>query len=225
MNTSRCLSVIALLSAAVVANSQTLVAQTAAAHAAAGQASPGSAGAMLIPGDRIHLIVEGEEALTDTFTVSPAMTVTLPTVGEISVANVRRDRVTPHFSAALGKYFRDPVVHARTLIRVGIAGEVVRPGFYAVPADLVLTDALMIAGGTTPIAKVNDLRVERDGKRVLQGSRMRKAVGSGATFAQLGVRAGDVIQVPRATPNDVETTVRILAMFVTVPAVLFAISR
>lgn len=176
-------------------------------------------------GDRILLTVENEPTLTDTFNVTPELSVILPTIGEVSVANVRRDQVTEHFTNVLSKFLRSPTVRALALIRVFISGEVLHPGYYYVPADLVITDALMIAGGPTPLAKVKDMRIERNGKRVAEGDKLRKAIGDGATFSQLNVRAGDELKVPRGTPKDTETIVRILAMVVTVPLAILAMTR
>ena len=114
-------------------------------------------------GDRILLLVEGDSALSDTFTVVAGPALHLPNVGEISLAGVRRPDLEMYLTRELGRYLKDPVVHARALIRVSVLGEVERPGFYAVPLDLVLADALMVAGGPTQDAKVDQLRILRGG--------------------------------------------------------------
>src|SRR2546430_14391553 len=89
-------------------------------------------------GDRILLHVEGDSALTDTFTVVAGPALRLPDIGEISLAGVRRTDLEAHLTQQLSRYIKDPVVQARALIRVSVVGEVTRPGFYAVPVDLVL---------------------------------------------------------------------------------------
>src|SRR5437016_12439380 len=106
-------------------------------------------------GDRILLHVEGDSALTDTFTVVAGPALRLPAIGEISLAGVRRSDLEAHLTRELGRYIKDPVVQARALIRVSVLGEVIRPGYYAVPTDLVLADALMLAGGATKDARVD----------------------------------------------------------------------
>ena len=103
----------------------------------------------LVPGDRILLYVTGEPQLSDTFTVTPGPAIDLPTFGTVPLAGVRRDNVTPHLTAFLGRYIRDPQVRAQVLLRIGIAGEVTRPGFYAMPSTAVLEDLIMAAGGMT----------------------------------------------------------------------------
>ena len=84
-------------------------------------------------GDRILLRVEGDSSLTDTFTVSRGPALVLRVIGELSLAGVRRADVEPYLARQIGRFLKDPVVHARALIRLSILGEVGRPGFYAVP--------------------------------------------------------------------------------------------
>src|SRR5439155_14869154 len=106
-------------------------------------------------GDRILLHVEGDSALSDTFSVVAGPALRLPNIGEIPLAGVSRNDLEAHLTRELGRYIKDPVVQARALIRVSVVGEVSRPGFYAVPVDLVLPDALMLAGGATQAARVD----------------------------------------------------------------------
>src|SRR2546423_4137363 len=100
-------------------------------------------------GDRILLHVEGDSALSDTFTVVAGPALRLPAIGEISLAGVRRTDLEAHLTRELGRYIQDPGGQARALIRVSLLGEVVRPGYHALPVDMVLADALMVAGGAT----------------------------------------------------------------------------
>src|SRR6267143_1620431 len=112
-------------------------------------------------GDRSLLHVEGDSALSDTFTVVAGPALRLPSIGEISLAGVRRSDLEAHLSRELGRFIKDAVVQARALIRVSVVGEVTRPGYYAVPTDLVLADALMLAGGATQRARVDKLSIVR----------------------------------------------------------------
>src|SRR6267378_7317511 len=147
-------------------------------------------------GDRILLHVEGDSALSDTFTVVAGPALRLPAIGEISLAGVRRSDLEAHLTRELGRYLKDPVVQARALIRVSVLGEVVRPGYYALPVDLVLADALMVAGGATQNARVDRLRVLRGSSSLWGGDALQSQIARGATLEDLGIRAGDRIQVP-----------------------------
>jgi protein involved in polysaccharide export with SLBB domain len=164
-------------------------------------------------GDRILLHVDGDSALSDTFTVVEGPALRLPNIGDISLAGVRRGDIEAHLSRELGRYINDAVLQARALIRVSVVGEVGRPGYYAVPVDLVLTDALMLAGGATKDARVDRLNIQRGNASVWSGSALQTAISRGATLDQLGIRAGDLIQVPRR--GDPESKWRIIGMVVT----------
>jgi protein involved in polysaccharide export with SLBB domain len=164
-------------------------------------------------GDRIFLHVEGDSALSDTFTVVAGPALRLPNIGEVSLAGVRRGDIEAHLTRELGRYINDAVLQARALIRVSVVGEVTRPGYYAVPIDLVLTDALMLAGGTTKDARVDRLHILRGNSSVWSGDALQTAIARGATLDELGIRAGDRIQVPRK--GDPESKWRIVGMIVT----------
>ncbi len=164
-------------------------------------------------GDRILLRVEGDSALSDTFTVVTGPALRLPDIGEISLADVPRSDVESYLTRELGRYINDAAVEARALIRISLMGEVARPGFYAVPIDLVLPDALMLAGGATSMARIDRISVMRGKASILDESALQAAVARGATLDELGMRAGDRIMVPRGT-NDPESKWRIAGLVI-----------
>ncbi|HEY6853918.1 MAG TPA: polysaccharide biosynthesis/export family protein, partial [Gemmatimonadales bacterium] len=147
-------------------------------------------------GDRLLLQVAGEQQLTDTFTVGDGPSITLPDLGAVPLAGIRRSDVELYLRQQLAKYLKNPDVHARVLIRLSILGEVEHPGFYAVPADLVLADAMMRAGGPTREAAMPKMRIERDGHVVWEGDRLQKALGQNLTVDQLDLHGGDQVVVP-----------------------------
>src|SRR6266498_2331515 len=144
-------------------------------------------------GDRILLHVEGDSALSDTFTVVAGPALRLPIIGEIALAGVRRTDLEAHLTRELGRYIKDPVVQARALIRVSVVGEVIRPGFYAVPVDR--------------------LRILRGNASLWSGTDLQAAIARGATLDELGIRAGDRIQVPPR--GDPESKWRVAGIIVT----------
>ena len=175
-------------------------------------------------GDRILLQVEGDDSLTDTFTVEAGPALKLRAIGAISLAGVRRADLEAFLARELAKYLRNPVVHAHVLVRVSILGEVEHPGFYAVPADLVLGDALMRAGGSTRDANVNKLRIERDRAGVIwEGGRLRRAIADGKTLDQMGLKPGDQVVVPRR--GDPEAKFRVLAILATIPVAVYGLTQ
>ena len=167
-------------------------------------------------GDRILLHVEGDSALSDTFTVVAGPALRLPEIGEISLAGVRRAEIEAHLTRELGRYIKDLVIEARALIRVSVLGEVTRPGFYAVPIDLVLPDAVMLAGGATQRARIDRMRILRGDSSLWSGDQLQAAIARGATVDQLGMHAGDRIQIPGQ--RDPESNWRIAGLVVSIVA-------
>src|SRR2546426_11407756 len=116
-------------------------------------------------GDQILLEVEGDSQFTHVFAVGPGPALTLPVIGAIPLNGVRRANVESYLGQQLARYMKNPVVHAKVLVRLGVLGEVEHPGYYAVAAGAVVSDALMAAGGPTKDAKFTAARIEREGDR------------------------------------------------------------
>lgn len=192
-----------------------IVALMAASACALGaQSIPGPANE-LREGDRIVLRVDGEPQLTDTFTVLRGPALALPIVGNVSLAGVRRDSVEKVLAAAIGKYYRNPSVHAHSLVRIAVLGEVARPGFYALPTDLRIPDVIMAAGGPTPSAQIDRIKITRLGVDLMDPDSTQSAVAHGETLAQIDVRSEDQFVVPRAA--DSERTLRLISLWLTIP--------
>ena len=176
------------------------------------------------PGDVIRLEVEGDTVFTGTFTVGPGPGLTLPVIGEISLVGVRRAEVEAQLKEQLSRYFKNPVIHAKALIRLSVVGEVTRPGIYPVPTDLVLADVLMVAGGPTHEAKFAATRIERGDQRLVDAKELQQALGRGLTVDDLNLQAGDRITVPREV-HDPEGPWRILGVLLSVPAAIYIVTR
>ena len=176
-------------------------------------------------GDRILLLVEGEPSLSDTFTVGLGSSLILPAVGEVSLVGVLRSELQDYLARRLGQNLRDPVVRARAYVRLSIDGAVARPGFYGVPADALLSDALMAAGGPTPEAQLGKLRIERAGRPIWEGRALQQAIAAGKTIDDAGLIAGDQYVLPRrgrTTPGDV---LRFGGFLLTIPVTIYTLTR
>lgn len=153
-------------------------------------------------GDRVVLEVEREPEMSDTLTVRAGQVVTIPVVGDISLRGVLRSELEEYLRAHLQGFVREPRVRARSLIRISILGEVSSPGFYMVPAETVVTDALMVAGGPTALANLQEMRIERGAQRIWEGQALEEAAVQGRTLDQLNIQAGDRIVVPLERQRD-----------------------
>lgn len=147
-------------------------------------------------GDRVWLRVEEQPLLTDTFRVNAGLGIDLPALGEVPVNGLLRAELEPHLREYIGRFVRDPVVQAQPLIRLSVLGDVGSPGFYVLPADVLVTDALMVAGGPARSAKLTDIKIERGGETIWGGDALQTAITEGRTLDQLSLQAGDRIVVP-----------------------------
>ena len=150
-------------------------------------------------GDQISLVVEGEDTLSRTFVVQQGPSVVLPTVGSISLRGVLRSELESQLRRELSRFIRDPVVQVRSSIRIMVTGAVGRGGYYVVPTDMVLSDVFSTAGGPTPDARLDQVRIERGNQPIWSGEALQRAIIEGRTLDQLGFRAGDQVVVPQRT--------------------------
>ena len=141
----------------------------------------------------------------------------------IPLKGVRRADVETYLSQQLGRYVKNPVVHAKVMVRLGVLGEVEHPGFYTLFSGAVVSDALMASGGPTKDANFAGARIERDGKGLFVGNGFQDAFTRGLTIEGMGLRTGDRIVVPRR--NDTERTVRIVGILLSIPIAVLGIRQ
>lgn len=153
-------------------------------------------------GDRVYVYLQGELNYPDTVVVEPGPMIALEPFGEVSLAGVLRSEITDHLTAELSRFIRTPVVRAQGLMRVSVLGDVGQPGFYTMPAETLLGDVLMMAGGPGANAILDELRIERAGQPLYEEDTVQEALRSGLTLDQLNLEAGDQIFLPtRSTTN------------------------
>jgi protein involved in polysaccharide export with SLBB domain len=171
-------------------------------------------------GDRIALVVEGQTALTATFTVVDGPALVLPDIGRISLEGVLRSELEEHIHRELSRFILRPVVHAQSAIRVMITGGVGTPGWYDLSTRALLTDAVMAAGGPAANADLTAMRIERRGMRILDGEALQLAMAEGRTLDQASLQGGDQIIVPVVESGGIMGGLTVVA---TVIAVIGAI--
>jgi polysaccharide export outer membrane protein len=176
-------------------------------------------------GDRILLTVEGEKELSDTFTVGLGGQLTLPLIGNVALEGVLRSELQEYLTRRLAQNLRDPDVRTRAFVRLSIQGAVTHPGYYGVPADALLSDALMAAGGTTQEANVTRLRIERDGKPIWEGKALQQAIADGRTLDGAGLVAGDQVIVPRRGGTTAGEVMRFGTVLLGIPITIYTLTK
>jgi len=176
-------------------------------------------------GDGILLTVEGEPTLSDTFTVGLGGQLTLPMIGPVSLEGVLRSELQEYLTRRLAQNLRDPQVQTRVFLRLSIQGSVAHPGYYGVPADALLSDALMAAGGTTQEANFARLRIERDGKPVWEGKALQQAIAEGRTLDGAGLVAGDQVIVPKRGGTTAGDVMRFGTVLLGIPITIYTLTK
>ena len=121
------------------------------------------------------------------------------TLGPILLHGVLRSELETHLATEIGRFIQTPRIQARTLIRVSVAGAIGRPGFYALPTDLRLSDVVTLAGGPAAGADPGQIRVERGTDELWSVEELLAPVAEGRTLDDLGLQPGDRIILQAST--------------------------
>jgi polysaccharide biosynthesis/export protein len=135
----------------------------------AGRAPPGvpvvpHANYTLDAGDRVRIIVFGQENLSNVYTVSASGTVSVPLIGQVRARGLTASELARQVASRLrSQYIKDPKVTAEVITYrpFYILGEVTRPGQYPFASGLTVENAVAIAEGYTPRAKQRFVRLTR----------------------------------------------------------------
>jgi protein involved in polysaccharide export with SLBB domain len=176
-------------------------------------------------GDRIALTVEGPQTISDTVVVREGLILRLTGLGDIALTGVKRADVQTYLTQQIGKFIRDPIVHAIPLVRIAVLGAVGRPGFYTLPSDVLLSDVVMRAGGPAGNADLNRTVVKRGNSEVISSEQVASALTAGRTLDDLRVAPGDQIVVGEKPRSTFDTLLRVLGIAVPLTTLLFYLSR
>lgn len=145
-------------------------------------------------GDRIVLNVPGEATLTnDTIIVQAGPIASLNGLADVSLKGVLRSELRDYLVVQLRRFLKNPDVHAVSLLSVGVAGDVGRPGYYSMPYQAQLTDVIMAAGGGTGSSDLRRIYIRRGSRTTWPAEETRSAIAKGLTLDQIDLRAGDEI--------------------------------
>lgn len=149
-------------------------------------------------GDKLHVSVWKELEMQKEIIIAPDGKISFPLAGEVvaagrSVADVRKD-----IESRLRKYIPEPVVTV-TVLQIGgnvayVIGQVQKPGAIIMNPSITVLQALSVAGGGTPFAKL-------DGTIVIRGTKVLPfrygQVSEGKNLQQnVTLESGDVVVVP-----------------------------
>jgi polysaccharide export outer membrane protein len=140
-------------------------------------------------GDKLRVVVYGQEGLTNTYAIDAGGSITLPLIGAVPA----RGRTTAGLAADIAArlrngYIREPsvAVEIESYRPFFILGEVTAPGQYPYVPNMTVESAVAIAGGFSPRARRDVVTVTQNDA----GGSMRMVVPLGTP-----VGPGDTVYV------------------------------
>jgi polysaccharide export outer membrane protein len=140
-------------------------------------------------GDRLRIVVFGQDGLTNSYSVDASGHLAMPLIGSVSARGVTTDELSSRIAEKLRQGFiREPhvAVEIEAYRPFFILGEVTQPGQYPYVANMTVETAVAIAGGFAPRAFRRTVLVNR----FIGGQQVRMTVP--VTYV---LRPGDTVNV------------------------------
>ncbi len=170
------------------------------AYAAAGK--DGGGDYQIGPEDILDISVWREKDLQREVIVRPDGWLTFPLVGNVEAAGRTPQQLESEIRQRLRKFIPDPVVTVSVKkiqgLKIFVTGRVGKPGEYMVGRYVDILQALTLAGGLTPFAKEDKIKVLRKqgGKEVVIPFDYSEVKKGKRLEQNITLRSGDVIVVP-----------------------------
>ena len=126
------------------------------AYAAAPAPARHDAAYRMDAGDKLRVVVYGQEGLTNTYAIDASGSITMPLIGQVPARGRSPASLAVEISARLRNgYIREPsvAVEIESYRPFFILGEVQAPGQYPYVPNMTVESAVAIAGGFSPRAK------------------------------------------------------------------------
>jgi polysaccharide export outer membrane protein len=107
-------------------------------------------------GDKLRVVIYGQEGLTNTYAIDAGGTITMPLIGQVPARGRTPAALAAEIAARLRRgYIREPsvAVEIEAYRPFFILGEVAAPGQYPYVPNMTVESAIAIAGGFSPRAK------------------------------------------------------------------------
>ena len=130
--------------------------RVAVAYAAAPMPATYDAAYRLDAGDKLRVVVYGQEGLTNTYAIDAGGAITMPLIGSVPARGRTPAELASAITARLRSgYIRDPsvAVEIESYRPFFILGEVAAPGQYPYVPNMSVESAVAIAGGFSPRAR------------------------------------------------------------------------
>lgn len=158
------------------------------------------------PGDRMRIDFLLTPELTEETTVGPDGYIALRAFGRLPAQNLSPEQLQGEIVQAASVYLRQPIVEVSLLdaksARVMVGGQVQKPGVYALPPRATPLEAVLLAGGFLPEARMDQVVLLRasptGGPAMLRTVDLRRYVSTGDPRDRVALASEDVVFVPRS---------------------------
>jgi polysaccharide export outer membrane protein len=154
------------------------------------------------PEDVLEISVWKEEGLKKEVLVRPDGGISFPLVGDMQATGKTAHQIQGEIAKRLEKFIPDPVVSVAVLKVVGnriyVIGKVNKPGEFVAGRYVDVLQALSMAGGLTPFAAENNIKVLRkeNGKDLVFPFRYSQVKRGDNLDQNIMLKGGDVVVVP-----------------------------
>ena len=154
------------------------------------------------PEDMLEISVWKEEGLKKEVLVRPDGGITFPLAGDMQAAGKTAKQLQQEITQRLDKFISEPVVSVAVLKVVGtriyVIGRVNKPGEFVAGRYVDVLQGLAMAGGLTPFAAENDIKVLRkeNGKDLVFPFRYSEVKKGSNLDQNIILKGGDVVVVP-----------------------------
>jgi polysaccharide biosynthesis/export protein len=168
----------------------------------AADSAAASSGYKLQPGDVLQVVVWKETDLQSDVLIRPDGGISFALAGDMQAAGRTTDELRAELESRVRKLVPDAVVTVQVKAasgnRVFVIGKVNHPGDFALIRPIDVMQALSLAGGATPFADTNGIRVlHRDGPRQTSVRFRYSDVARGRHLEQnILLQSGDTVVVP-----------------------------
>lgn len=158
----------------------------------------------LAPDDEIAIHVLGQPDYTvEKVKISPLGRVFHPLLGDVQAAGLSVDQLTARLREELGEFIINPQVSVSLRetngAKVGVLGEVIRPGVIVMARPMTVLDAIAAAGGFNQFSKSSSVMVLRQQSNgahaTIEVDMKRVLAGKAAPGENVALQPGDTIVV------------------------------
>ena len=153
--------------------------------------------------DILSISVWKEPDLTRQVPVRPDGKISLPLIGEVVASGLTAPKLSSVITEKLKAYISNPEVNVivqevRSQV-FNVVGEVLKPGPYELTRPTTVLDAIGLAGGPAPFAKLKSIRIMRtlpDGKEERLYFDYKAALKGQKMEQNIYLKTGDIVIVP-----------------------------